>query len=276
MRLVERGQKLFLHTIINVFLLAMALFAILPFLYMFFTSLRQVYSLIDFNFRLSELNFNNYKAVFQNFPFLLYFRNSLICVIGSCALNILVSAMAGYGFAKKKFAGREVIFFLFLATMMIPGQVTMIPIYMIFNRLKMLNTYSALILPVVGAFGVFLMRQFMNSLPDELIEAAQIDGCGETRLFIKIVLPSVRPVIISLTIFTFISVWNDFVWPLIVVTDDSHTTLTLGLSTLSGMYKTNYGLVMAGSTLTFLTPFLLYIFLQRQFIEGIVMTGIKG
>ena len=140
----------------------------------------------------------------------------------------------------------------------------------------MLNTFSAMILPIVGAFGVFLMRQFAMGLPDELLEAASIDGCGEARTFTQIVLPLMRPVIISLTIFTFISEWNDFVWPLIVVTDDQHTPLTLGLSTLSGLYKTNYGLVMAGATLTFLTPFILYIFLQRQFMEGIVMTGIKG
>ena len=172
--------------------------------------------------------------------------------------------------------GRDLIFSIFLATMMIPGQVTMIPIYTIFNKLRLLNTFSAMILPIVGAFGVFLMRQFALGLPDELLEAAAIDGCGEARTFTQIVLPLMRPVIISLTIFTFISEWNDFVWPLIVVTDDQHTPLTLGLSTLSGLYKTNYGLVMAGATLTFLTPSILYIFLQRQFMEGIVMTGIKG
>lgn len=120
------------------------------------------------------------------------------------------------------------------------------------------------------------MRQFMYSIPDELLESAKLDGCGEARTFCQIVLPLVRPAIISLTIFIFIASWNDFVWPLIVVSDEAHTTLTLGLSTLSGMYKTNYGLVMAGATLTFLVPFILYIFLQKQFQEGIAMTGIKG
>ncbi len=262
--------------LIYVFLTLIALFSLLPFVYMVFTSFRQVYSLVDFNFKLSDLNLKNYGAVFTNFPFVLYFRNSVICVIGACSLNVIVSSMAGYGFGKKRFRGRDMIFSIFLATMMIPGQVTMIPIYTIFNKLHMLNTFSAMILPIVGAFGVFLMRQFAMGLPDELLEAAAIDGCGEVRTFTQIVLPLMRPVIISLTIFTFISEWNDFVWPLIIVTDDQHTPLTLGLSTLSGLYKTNYGLVMAGATLTFLTPFILYIFLQRQFMEGIVMTGIKG
>ena len=269
-------NKLFASVIINIFLLFMALLAIVPFLYMALTSFRQVYSMVDFNYKLSSFNFNNYKTVFSNFPFGTYFLNSVIVVVCSCALNIIIAAMAGYGFAKKRFKGRNAIFFLFLATMMIPGQVTIIPVFIMFNSIKLLNSYSSLILPTVGAFGVFLMKQFMESLPNELIEAARIDGCGEVRTFLGIVVPLIKSVIISLTIFTFISVWNDFIWPLVVVSSDSRTTLTLGLSTLSGLYKTNYGLVMAGATLTFIVPFVLYIFLQKRFIEGIALSGIKG
>ena len=269
-------NKLFASVIINIFLLFMALLAIVPFLYMALTSFRQVYSMVDFNYKLSSFNFNNYKTVFSNFPFGTYFLNSVIVVVCSCALNIIIAAMAGYGFAKKRFKGRNAIFFLFLATMMIPGQVTIIPVFIMFNSVKLLNSYSSLILPTVGAFGVFLMKQFMESLPNELIEAARIDGCGEVRTFLGIVVPLIKSVIISLTIFTFISVWNDFIWPLVVVSSDSRTTLTLGLSTLSGLYKTNYGLVMAGATLTFIVPFVLYIFLQKRFIEGIALSGIKG
>ena len=269
-------NKLFASVIINIFLLFMALLAIVPFLYMALTSFRQVYSMVDFNYKLSSFNFNNYKTVFSNFPFGTYFLNSVIVVVCSCALNIIIAAMAGYGFAKKRFKGRNAIFFLFLATMMIPGQVTIIPVFIMFNSIKLLNSYSSLILPTVGAFGVFLMKQFMESLPNELLEAARIDGCGEVRTFLGIVVPLIKSVIISLTIFTFISVWNDFIWPLVVVSSDSRTTLTLGLSTLSGLYKTNYGLVMAGATLTFIVPFVLYIFLQKRFIEGIALSGIKG
>ena len=232
-------KKKSISVIINLFLLLMVLLAIIPFLYMVFTSLRQVYSMLDFNFRLLDLNLNNYKAVFSNFPFGMYFINSVIVVVFSCVLNVIVSAMAGYGFAKKRFKGRNTIFFLFLATMMIPGQVTIIPIFIMFNSVKLLNSYASLILPTIGAFGVFLMKQFMQSLPDELIEAAKIDGCGEVRTFCSIIVPLIKSVIISLTIFTFISVWNDFIWPLVVVSSDSRTTLTLGLSTLSGLYKTN-------------------------------------
>ena len=262
--------------IINVFLLFMVALAIVPFIYMVFTSLRQVYSMVDFNFKLLDLNLNNYVAVFSNFPFGVYFVNSIFVVICSCTLNIVVAAMAGYGFAKKRFKGKNIIFFFFLATMMIPGQVTIIPVFIMFNSVNLLNSYASLILPTVGAFGVFLMKQFMQNLPDELIEAARIDGCNEVRTFCCIIVPLIKSVIISLTIFTFISVWNDFIWPLVVVSSDSRTTLTLGLSTLSGLYKTNYGLVMAGATLTFFIPFVLYIFLQKHFIEGIALSGIKG
>ena len=265
-----------ISVIINLFLLLIVMLAIIPFLYMVFTSLRQVYSMLDFNFHLLDLNLDNYKAVFSNFPFGRYFINSVIVVVFSCVLNVIVSAMAGYGFAKKRFKGKNAIFFLFLATMMIPGQVTIIPIFIMFNSVRLLNSYASLILPTIGAFGVFLMKQFMQSLPDELIEAAKIDGCGEVRTFCSIIVPLIKSVIISLTIFTFISVWNDFIWPLVVVSSDSRTTLTLGLSTLSGLYKTNYGLVMAGATLTFIIPFILYVFLQKRFIEGIALSGIKG
>lgn len=269
-------KKISAAVIINLFLLAMVLLALMPFVYMLFTSMRQVYSMIDFNFKLTDLNLKNYKSVFTSFPFGKYFINSIIVVICSCALNVIVAAMAGYGFAKKRFKGRNILFFLFLATMMVPGQVTIIPVFVMFNSAKLLNTYASLILPTVGAFGVFLMKQFMENLPDELIEAAKIDGCSEFRTFCSIIIPLIKSVIISLTIFTFISVWNDFIWPLVVVSSDSRTTLTLGLSTLSGLYRTNYGLVMAGATLTFIIPFTLYIFLQKHFIEGIALSGIKG
>lgn len=226
----QRISKLF----INLLFIIMTFTAIIPFIYMLFTSFRQVYSLTDFNFQLSDFNFDNYRAVFTNMPFLTYFKNSMIIVICSCALNIAVSALAGYGFAKKRFKGKDLLFSLFLATMMIPGQVTIIPVFTMFNKLGLLNSYASLILPNVGAFGVFMMKQFMEGIPNELIEAAKIDGSGEIRTFFSIVIPLVKPVIISLTTFTFITVWNDFIWPLVVVSTDDMTTLTLGLSTLQG------------------------------------------
>lgn len=133
-----------------------------------------------------------------------------------------------------------------------------------------------LILPACDAFGVFLIKQFMTSVPDELLEAAQIDGANEVRTFTTIVIPLIKPVLVSLTVFTFISAWNNFLWPLVICTDTNMQTLTVALSLLQGKFETNYGLVMAGSTMTFIVPFVLYVFLQKQFVEGIALSGIKG
>ena len=159
---------------------------------------------------------------------------------------------------------------------MLPGQVILIPVFTIMKQMNLLNTYPALFLVILDAFGVFLMRQFMEGIPDELIESAKIDGCGELRIFLQIIVPLSKPVIVSLVVFTFITSWNDFIWPLVMVTKDEMKTLTLGLSMLQNNYVSNYGLVMAGATVAFIFPFILYCILQRKFVEGIALSGIKG
>lgn len=256
-------------------LLFFSLFAITPFVYMVLVSLTQK-TLLDLNFSISEFSMKNYKNIFNSFNMLLNLRNSFIVTIGSVVLNCVISTMAAYSFAKTKWKGRDIVFIIYLATLMIPSQVTMIPVFTIIKNLNLMNTFAAIILPMTGAFGVFLIKQFMDSFPNELIEVARIDGCGENRIFIRIVIPLIKPVLVSLTIFTFISSWNQFLWPLIVASRPSMQTLTLAISTLKGNYTTNYGLVMAGSTITFVFPFLLYVFLQKQFVKGIALTGIKG
>lgn len=256
-------------------LLLSATAALYPFIYMFLLSLTQSKD-IYLHLNPQEMNFINYDRVFRNFDFLRFMKNSVIVSGSACLLNCLVSSMAAYAFAKKRFPLRGFLFTLYLATMMIPGQVTLIPVFTIMKKLNMLNTYPVLFLPIVNAFGVFLIRQFMMGLPDDLLEAARIDGCGEVQTFVRVVLPLIRTVLVSLTVFTFISSWNDFIWPLVAATDTNMQTLTLALSVLKGNYLSNYGLIMAGSTLTFLPPFVLYIFLQRQFVEGIALSGIKG
>ncbi len=257
------------------FVLFFALLCALPLVYMIMVSFTDSESLL---IQLSDLRFN-----FYNFEYVMVHRNfgqamvnSIIVVVGSCFLVDIVSSMAAYGFEKKPVPKKEVLFKGYLATMMVPGQVILIPMFVMINYLGWTNTYSALILPMVGAFGIFLMRQFMKSVPDELLEASEIDGCGEVRRFIMIVLPLVQPALITLTIFTFTSAWNNFLWPLIINTTSEMHVLTVTMATLSSDAKTNYGLVMAGATLTFLFPFTLYIFLQRQFVEGIAMGGVKG
>ena len=202
--------------------------------------------------------------------------NSSIVVVIGCALNIVVCSMAAFAFEKKTFPGSEVVFWIYVATMMVPGQVTLIPLYGIMRDLGLLNTHIALALPVVNAFGVFLIRQFMKGIPDDLLDAARIDGASDFRIFVRIILPLVKPVIIALTVFTFLTTWNDFLWPLVSITEAEMETVTLAAANLQGRFTTDYGLVMAGATVTFLVPLILYVVLQKQFVEGVVSSGVKG
>lgn len=267
----KHGMK----TIVGIILLVLALEALLPFVYMIIVSFTQK-SALDLRFAGEAFNLKNYKNVFSNLNIGRAMLNSIIVTGGSCFLNTIIASMAAYGFSKKEWRGRDQFFMLYLLTLMVPGQVTLIPVFTIMKTLNLLNTHIALMLPIVNAFGVFLIRQFMVGIPNELIEAARIDGCGDFRIFWQIVIPLIKPVLISLMIFTFISSWNDFIWPLVVCTDEKMHTLTLAISTLKGNYSTNYGLVMAGSVLAFLPPFVLYLALQKQFVEGIALSGIKG
>lgn len=264
--------------IIFLILLVISVLALFPFIYMFLTSLQQTTSLNmdSLNLDFSKMSFVNYKRVIDNFSFFTFLKNSVIVSGCACIFNCLISAMAAYGFAKKKFPGRDKLYFVYMATLMVPGQVTLIPVFMIINKLHLMNTYPALFLTIINAFGVFLITQFMDTVPNDILEAASIDGSGEIRKFISIVIPLIKQVLIALIIFTFITSWNDFLWPLVVVTDANMQTLTLALSILKGNYVTNYGLLMAGSMMTFLPPFLLYVFLQKQFVEGIALSGVKG
>ena len=193
--------------------------------------------------------------------------------ISDHSVNLLESAD---GFEKKLFPGRKFIFQIYMISLMIPGQVTMIPLFVIMKNVGLLNTRTALVITMIGAFSVFLVKQFMNGIPDELIESAQVDGCPEYRIFIQIVMPLLKPVVITLIVFTFISAWNDFLWPLIAATETEKYTLTVALSVLKTQYSVNYGLIMAGSLITFIFPFILYIFLQKQFVQGIALGGVKG
>jgi len=260
--------------VLGIILLLFALVAIMPFVIMALMSLTQK-TVFNLKFDFSEFSLKNYYVVFQNMNIGRYLFNSVVVVLGACALTCLVSCLAGYGFAKKRFPGREKIFFIYLATLMIPGQATLIPIFLMMKEMGLMNTHLALMLPFANAFGVFLVRQFMVNLPDELLEAARVDGCKEYQLFIRIVMPLVKPVVVSLTIFTFVSCWNDYLWPLVMTTEDSMRTLTLAVATLSTQNIVNYGLVMTGTTVAFLPPFILYLLLQKQFVEGIALSGTK-
>ena len=270
----SKKEKL-ISFLIGLVLSFFAVLALFPFVYMLLTSFRQTYSM-ELDLSLQGLSLQNFRTIFKNFEFGKYFFNSTVVVVIACLLNAVVSSMAAYGFEKKRFSGSEALFRVYLATLIVPSQVILIPLFTIIQKLHLMNTYLVLALPVVNAFGVFLVRQFMTGLPDELIEAARIDGCREFKIYYAIILPLMKPVLVALTVFTFITTWNDFVWPLVAITDGNKSTLTLALASLQGNYATNYGLVMAGAALVFLPPFVLYIFLQKQFVEGIALSGVKG
>lgn len=263
-------------TIVGTVLITLfAVLCLLPLLYMLLVSFTDSETLY---IKLSDvrLNFSNYRYVIVERNFGRALLNSVITVVGSCLLVDVVASMAAYGFEKKPVPGKETLFQGYLATMMIPGQVVLIPMFVMINSFNLTNTYAALILPMVGAFGIFLIRQFMVAVPNELLEAAEIDGCGEIPRFVIIVLPLIQPALITLTIFTFNAAWNNFLWPLIINTRSSMHVLPVTMATLSSNQTTNYGMVMSGATLTFLFPFVLYIFLQKQFVEGIALGGVKG
>lgn len=271
-----RGRKLSIWSVLLLVLMVVfTVICIMPFVYMVLLSLTQSDSM---TFRLKEisLEFVNYKYIVTKTGFGRALFNSIIVVVFSCGLNCLMSAMAAYGFEKKPIPYKEKLFGVYLATLMIPGQVTLIPVFIIMKNMNLLNTYAAIIIPILNAFGVFLVRQFMGSVPDEIIEAAQVDGCPELNIFFRIVIPMLKPVMISLTVFTFVTSWNNFLWPLVITTSKNMNTLTVALSLLKTNYSTNYGLITAGAALSFLFPFVLYIFLQKQFVEGIALSGLKG
>lgn len=224
----------------------------------------------------AKYSLENYVKLFKQADFFLYFKNSAITTVYAVAVNCVFCSMAAYGFAKKNFPGKNGIFLGYLATMMIPSQVTLIPCFLILKKIGLLNTYSAIALTSCGAFGVLLIHQFMEKLPNDLLEAADIDGCGEIGKFTRIVLPLIKPCIVSLAIFTFISVWGSLVLPLIVNTKESMTTLTVAIANMkSDKNLTDYGFQMAAATLSFAPPFILYLFMQKQFVEGIALSGMK-
>jgi multiple sugar transport system permease protein len=217
----------------------------------------------------------NFLYLFENMNFGVYLKNTFIVVLCSF-VGLFFNAMAGYAFAKYKFKGRDKLFYLVLATMMIPGQVTMIPVYLILNQMGLTNTMTGVVLPgLVGAFSIFLFRQFMSTIPDELLEAARLDGASEFRVFMQLILPISKPIMAVQGILTFIAGWNSFLWPLIIANDESLYTLSVGLSLLKGQYGGNFALQMAGSTFMVVPIVIIFIIFQKHIIEGYTISGMK-
>ncbi len=218
----------------------------------------------------------HYVAVFTKIHFERYFLNSLVVAGGITLGQAFFDTLAGYAFAKLRFPGRDTIFFLLLLGLMVPFQVNMIPLYRLMSDLGWLNGYAALIVPsLTSIFGVFLMRQFIRSIPDELLDAARIDGCGEFGVFWRVVLPLALPGVATLVIFTFMEAWNGFLWPRLVISSEAMFTLPVGLAQLQLRNTSNWAQTMAGTTLTALPMIVVFFFMQRQFIAGLTAGAVK-
>ncbi|MCO4696384.1 carbohydrate ABC transporter permease [Streptomyces sp. RO-S4] len=228
----------------------------------------------------SEWTLSNFTALLDQLDMKRYFLNSLIVAVLVTLCNLLFCSMLGYALAKLEFTGRSKVFGVVLAALMVPGNLLILPLYVLMTKFGLIDTYAGLVLPfAAGAFGVFLMRQFMQSIPDELLEAARIDGAGEWYIFWRIVMPLVKPALATLTIFTFLGSWNNFVWPLIATNDPDKYTLPVALATFANDPNRTVGggngMLMAGSLLVVLPVLLVFVVLQRHFTQGIATAGLK-
>lgn len=259
------------------FLVAITFVMLFPFYWMFVTAVKPVSEVFAYPPKLwpTEFHFENFLTALSG-SFLNTFKNSTIVTTIATTITVFINLLAGYAFAKYKFKGREIMFIIVLSTLMIPVQVTMIPNYIIMSRLKLLNTYAGLILPTCAeAFGLFLSRQFMSDIPNELIEAARIDGTSEFQIFRKIILPNSKSLMSVLIIFTVMWRWNDFQWPLIILSKSEMYTVQLSLAMLRGSQYINWNTMMATSLISILPILGIFLIFQKQFVQGIASTGLK-
>ena len=225
----------------------------------------------------SQPTFDNFITVWDAYPFGLYLYNSAIVAFLAVGLNLLLCSLAAYPLARLDFRGREFIFALVLATIMIPFQIVMIPLYIMAVNLGLRNTYLGIVLPnLTSAFGIFLLRQALKAVPWELEEAARIDGCSELGIWWNIMIPAIRPALFTLAIFVFIGSWSDFLWPLIVLDDPDYYTLPLAVANLADSFSLDWRLVAAGSVISIAPILLLFLFLQRYIVPTDVGSGVKG
>jgi putative chitobiose transport system permease protein len=225
----------------------------------------------------AQPTFSNFVTVWQTEPFGWYLINSAIVAVTTVALNLLFCSLAAYPLARLNFKGREFIFALVLATIMIPFQIVMIPLYILAVNLGLRNTYLGIILPnLASAFGIFLLRQALKAVPLELEEAARIDGCSELGIWWNIMIPAIRPALFTLAIFVFIGSWSDFLWPLIILDDPLYYTLPIAVANLAGSFSLDWRLVAAGSVISIAPVLLLFLFLQRYIVPTDVGSGVKG
>lgn len=277
--LMGRGERVRL-VLAHVTIYVAALLFMTPLIYAFFSALKPNGEMFAMPPRLigSEVRWSNFAEVFAFGPFWTYIRNSLLVAVAGTLVVLIVSTTAGYAFGRLRWKGRDLVFIAFLATLMVPAEVLVIPMFQVMQWFSWVDTFKALIFPFAfGAFGTFLMRQFFRGIPYELEEAARVDGAGPIRTFVLILLPLSKSAIAVLSVFTFLSFWNAYLWPLIVTVDyQAKGTLPIGLASFSGLTGTRWDLQMAAAIISMVPTTLLVIILQKHLVKGIAMAGLGG
>ncbi|MEO5625322.1 MAG: carbohydrate ABC transporter permease [Dokdonella sp.] len=264
---------------VNGLLIGMASFAMFPLLWMLSVSFMQQGEASTFPPPLlpAHATLANYRELFERAGMWRYLLNSAAIAGAATLLSLLFNLAAGYAFSKLRFAGRDRLFQTLLAALVIPAQVAMIPLFLIMKWLGLVNSYGGVVVPALASvFGIYLVRQYARSIPDDLLEAARMDGAGELRIFTMIVLPLLKPIVVTLAIFTFLASWNDFMWPLIVLSDQAWQTAPVALAGLSREHVQDNELMMAGSVVTIVPVLLLFLALQRHYIDGLMLGSVKG
>ncbi|MGZ8852985.1 MAG: carbohydrate ABC transporter permease [Thermoanaerobaculia bacterium] len=272
-------MKRFKRLLINVALVLGALLTVTPLLWMLSASLMPAGEATAFPPRLfpSRVTFEHYRDLIVRLRLGRSFANSMFVAIVSTALSLIFNSMAGYAFAKLRFRNRDRLFTWLIAALAIPAQVAMLPLFLLLKSLGLVNTYVGAMIPLMATiYGIFLVRQFMVSIPDDVIAAARIDGASEWRIYRSIILPLARPVLATLAIFTFMSAWNDFMWPLIILSDQRKYTLPVAIANLLGEHVQDLELMMAGSVITVIPVLALFFALQKQYIAGLMAGSVKG
>ncbi|MCJ8007478.1 carbohydrate ABC transporter permease [Lederbergia wuyishanensis] len=272
-------KKKFQITIAHLVLIVASIFFVIPFVWLVSTSLKPLTQIFTFppEWIPRPFQWDNYVRATEYIPFFTYLKNTVVITVISTLGVVLTCPLVAYSFAKLRWKGRNVLFVVTIAVMMIPGQVTMIPLFLIFNKMGWVGTPLPLIVPAFFGvpFSIFLMRQFFMGLPDTLRDAAKIDGAGEFRIYWQIMVPLARPAILAIGLFQFMGAWTDFLGPLLYLTDEHQYTMSLGLQQFQNQKGTEWGLMMAVSTMMTLPIIVMFFFMQRTFIQGITFSGIK-
>ena len=275
----KQSIEMISKTLIFLMLAFLSFIVLIPFLWMLSSSLKldnEVFS-VPIQWIPTSPRWANYLDIWKQIPFLTFYKNTAKLTLIITLLQLFTSSLASYGFAKMKFPGRNALFIAYIATIAVPWQVYMVPQFILMKNVGLVDTHMSLILlQAFTAFGVFLLRQFYMSIPEELSEAARIDGLSEYGIYARIILPLSKPSLATLTIFTFVNTWNDFMGPLIYLNSTKLKTIQLGLRMFISQYAADYGLIMAASVVAVVPVVVLFLFTQRFFIEGIATTGLKG